>query len=109
MSLTGPQRRQLFQALLTAFPTQGELERVLGLHLNVRLATIAGGNNLNDIVFKVIEWAESRNRVTELVQAALAENEDLPILRTVATDLGVPVTPSVAESSLQATPVATTP
>jgi len=74
MELAGSQRRQLIDALVSAFPTPGALKQMLSFRLNLDLETIASGSNYTEVMFSLVRWAESRNRLDELVREALAEN-----------------------------------
>ncbi len=74
MNLSGPQRQKLQEALISAFPNPFKLRQMLSFGLNKSLNTIAGGQNLDEIVFKLIETAESENWVKDLITAALESN-----------------------------------
>jgi hypothetical protein len=82
--LTGPQRRQLFDALLSAFPTATDLERMVTFGLNENLARITTGSSLRDMVFSLMTWAEAQGRIEELVREALAANPGNAALRAFA-------------------------
>ncbi len=47
---------------------------MLSFHLNESLDSIAGGGNMEQIVFELKKWAQSRNKLKQLIQAALEEN-----------------------------------
>ncbi len=72
--LTGTQVNELSNALLNAFPERGALAQLVRIGLDDRLDEITNGKNLRDTVFELIEWAEARGRIAELVAAARAEN-----------------------------------
>jgi len=73
-TMTGPLRRELHEALLSAFPTLGAFERMLNFALNVQLEQIARtDSNASDTMFDVIRWAEANGRVEQLIEAAVAE------------------------------------
>src|SRR5690349_16846799 len=74
MELTGEEIEQLIEALLSAFPTLISLEMMTRTKLDERLAHIAGGSNLKEIVFNLIQWAESYGRMEDLVAYAIAAN-----------------------------------
>jgi WD40 repeat protein len=73
MKLSRESYRQLHSALLDAFPKQANLEMVVRYHLELNPAEIEG-TNLKDFVFNLIAWAESQDRVDELLAGARAEN-----------------------------------
>ena len=57
--LTGTQLQQLQRALLSAFPTRVALAQMVRHGLDESLDAIATGN-LNDTIFQLIEWANSK-------------------------------------------------
>lgn len=85
--MNGEQQRRLHEALLAAFPDMSSLQRMVKFGLNENLNTIANTTRLNDAVFDLLQWAESRNKITELVVAARNSNPDNPALRRVAEEL----------------------
>ena len=74
MKLTGQQIGLLHDALLDAFD-EGELRRLVRIKLDKNLNAIAGGSNLSEIIFNLIEWAERTGRTADLIQAAASERE----------------------------------
>jgi hypothetical protein len=79
-SLSGEQREKLQEALIDAFPDKSSLERMLSFRLNKNLNSIAGGNNLGEIVFQLITTAESQGWLPDLVRAARKSNPGNPRL-----------------------------
>lgn len=69
MKLQRQQFTALRNALLQAFPSYPELAMVVREELDENLAAITGGDNLAVITFGLIQWAESRGRVLELLDA----------------------------------------
>ncbi len=84
MSLTGPQRQQLQQALFRAFPTEASLRQMVMHQFSINLAVIAGGENLSNITFDLIQWAISQRRTDELIGGAIAANPFNPDLQAFA-------------------------
>lgn len=85
LKLTGPQVKQLADALMEAFPAQAALSRMVRYGLNENLAAIVGGGSLNEMVFDLITlWAEPQARTDELIVAARESNPRNPALRVVA-------------------------
>jgi hypothetical protein len=80
---SGVARVALYRALLSAFPQEGELERMLDLGMGIRLAEIASGN-LSNRVHAVVTFAEARGLTSALVRAALTANPENPELRALA-------------------------
>jgi WD40 repeat protein/predicted Ser/Thr protein kinase len=74
MSLSGQQCRQLQSALIDAFSTIALLEQMLLYELNKSLKAIAGEGSLQEIVFKLIQEADSQGWVEKLICAAYASN-----------------------------------
>jgi hypothetical protein len=87
MRLSGQQRRILQEALIGAFPYKSSLKQMLSFGLDKNLDAIAGGNNLQDIVFTVIEAAEAQGWVEDLVRAAREQNPGNPALKAIAQEL----------------------
>ncbi len=88
MQLTGKQRKQLQQALVSAFPTHGKLVQMVSFQLDANLDTIAGGQNYLEVVFNLIAWAEAEGRLEDLVTAARFQNSGNSSLRECAEQLG---------------------
>lgn len=86
--LTGRQHRQLSDALLNAF-SGSELQQLVRVGLEENLNAIAGGSNLSETVFNLIEWAERRGRTAALLRAARNERPQDPALRALQSELGL--------------------
>ncbi|MCW5317712.1 CHAT domain-containing protein [Nostoc sp. KVJ3] len=84
MGLSGQQRKELQDALIDAFPNTAFLEQMLSFELDKNLRAIAGEGSLQDIVFKLIQTANSQGWVEDLVHAAYNSNPGNPKLRTIA-------------------------
>lgn len=74
MNLSGQQRKGLQDALVSAFPTRVSLEQMMSFELDKNLAAIAGGDNLQEIVFRLIQAAQAEGWVEDLVRAACKVN-----------------------------------
>ncbi|MGV3517229.1 effector-associated domain EAD1-containing protein [Luteitalea sp.] len=72
-TLDGRQKKALHAALRHAFPRPAALERLVEFHLDEHLAVIAGEGALDDVIFRVIAWAEAHGRLAALVNGARAE------------------------------------
>ncbi len=99
IKLFGEQRKKLQEALIHAFPTLASLEQMLSFELNKNLDTIAGKNDLKDVVFNLIKTAEAQGWVEELVRAARKINPGNLNLQAIAQELlpNHQATPSVKE------------
>lgn len=89
MRLTGQQYEQLTKALLDAFPSQGKLAQLVTFRLEKNLNAIAIGNDLKEIIFKLIETAQAEGWVTELVTAARQSNPGNPSLFAFAQEFNL--------------------
>ena len=52
------QRRELYDALIAAFPTSAVLGQMVSFGLGENINVIAGGSSLSEIAFNLIQWAE---------------------------------------------------
>jgi len=87
--LNGNQQRELNDALLSAFPSEGELARMVRFGLNRNLAELAPGGDLRQIVFALVQRLEAENGIHTLLIAALQENSRNLALRAFASGIGV--------------------
>ncbi|KYC37025.1 hypothetical protein WA1_46120 [Scytonema hofmannii PCC 7110] len=85
--LLGSQKKQFIDALMDAFRSKNSLEMMLSDKLDWNLNQIVGGNNYEDIVFSLIDYAEDREKLIELLEAAKRANPDNPKLRNFYVDL----------------------
>jgi Effector-associated domain 1/CHAT domain len=74
MIINGPQKKKLQEALINAFPNTASLEQMLSFELDINLRAIAGEGSLQDIVFQLIQTAESQGWIEDLVCKALNSN-----------------------------------
>ena len=75
-------RHQLYDAIKSAYRSSMALEQMLKFELDVNLTDIVGlSNGMSAIVFRLIEWAEERGRIEELVGAAYRDNPHNAMLR----------------------------
>ena len=89
MYLSGQQLKKLQEALINAFPNPASLEHMLTFELNKNLKAIAGEGSLQDVVFKLIQAANSQGWVKELIIAALNSNSGNPKLKAFAKKIGI--------------------
>jgi formylglycine-generating enzyme required for sulfatase activity len=80
MALTGPQFDLLQNAVLAGYD-EASLRRLARVALGEQLDQIAGGANLTEQVFNLIEWSERAGRVAELIAAAGDQNPGNPALQ----------------------------
>lgn len=74
MNLSSQQCKNLRNALIDAFPDKASLERMLWFQLEKSLDVIAGGNNLQEIVFNLIKKSKAENWTDSLIFAARKSN-----------------------------------
>lgn len=72
--LSPAEKEELAEALISAFPSQATLRRMLDYKLGLNLERIAGNGSLDDIVQQIITRAESRNELRELLAGAHDDN-----------------------------------
>ncbi len=66
---------------MDAFRSEKALEMMLSYELNWKLNQISGGNNYEEIVFSLIDYAEAQGQLIELLEAAKRANPGNPKLR----------------------------
>ena len=89
MELTGDRHHQIEEALLSAFPSMDALQRMVRHELNINLNAISSGRNLRDVVFNLIQWAESRGQLEALLRGARAVNPGNPQLSEVVSKIDI--------------------
>jgi formylglycine-generating enzyme required for sulfatase activity len=78
----------LLEGLLSAYRRHQDLRQMVRLRLGENLEAIAGtgGQNLNDIVFNLIEWAQANGRARELATKAYQDKPENERLKKLAAD-----------------------
>ena len=90
LSLDGPNRQTLRNALLSAFPSWSTLRQMTSDYLDLPLATVtAEHNDLQTQAFELIEWAQARGKLSDLVIGARYANADNPALYVFAQQIGL--------------------
>jgi hypothetical protein len=88
MTLTTSDRKRLIDALVSAFPTKGALERMVLFHLDFRLGhKVNLDAGLEQVVFDLIDVVEQRSEVHRLVAGAALERPDHDGLKAFCVDL----------------------
>ena len=85
--LSGQEREKLWKAILDAYPNKANLKMMLSFKLETKLDEIAGGEDLNEVIFNLIEWAESQGQSKELVKAACEGNPGNQKLQDIRKEL----------------------
>lgn len=91
MKLNGTQLKQLQKALEAVFLKREELERAVFYGLDNPLEKISGNSDLSAAIFDVIRWAESRNCLDHLIDAAREHNPDSSELRAFVEQVWKPL------------------
>ena len=79
--ISGAERLQLCEALLSAFSNYGQLTEMVRYRLDENLHAIAGTGTLKERVYELIEWAVAEGRIEELVEQAYSAKPGNPKLR----------------------------
>ncbi len=87
MSLSGEDFKKLQEAMLQAYPNKGDLEQMVRFYLDNNLDAIAGGNTIQEIIFKLIQRAEARGKLKDLLNAILKDRPDNLQLKTTVKEL----------------------
>ncbi|NEO47489.1 MAG: hypothetical protein F6K55_26550 [Moorea sp. SIO4A3] len=66
--------KQIESALCSAFPSEMKLAMMLRHQFSQNLAQVASGGNLNEIVYNLVEYFNTRNSLEKLIKNALKEN-----------------------------------
>ncbi|MDJ0774664.1 MAG: AAA-like domain-containing protein, partial [Mastigocoleus sp. MO_167.B18] len=86
MNISGQQSKKLTNALMDAFPDKASLEQMLSYELDKNLDSIAGGSNLQVIVFNLIKVSKAENWIEDLIGAARSSNPGNTSLKAVSDE-----------------------
>lgn len=89
MELKGQQRQKFMDVLLAAFPTRNKLATMLSVRLEKNLDAIAMGDDLTDIVFRLLQTAEAQGWTFRLLNAARESCPDNSNLLAFAQQYGL--------------------
>jgi hypothetical protein len=106
IELRGPEFLQLEEALASAFPGRNDLERMVRFKLDENLEQIAGAGFYSDVLFRLIQWAESHGRIPDLVTAARETNPGNVMLQQFEDVLEGKLAPSSESETARANPCA---
>src|SRR4051812_1206077 len=83
-ALTGPQTKQLVEAILDGFD-QASLQHILLYELNVQLNHIAGDGPFRQVAFEAVRWVDAQGLVPDLLTAlAKARPHNTAVQKAVA-------------------------
>jgi hypothetical protein len=74
-------RKDFREALQQAYPSAMGLQIFVDEALNENLAELAGGGNLREITFNLVDWAKAQGRLDELYQTFKRENPSYPVIK----------------------------
>ncbi|MBR8836692.1 MAG: hypothetical protein DSM106950_22415 [Stigonema ocellatum SAG 48.90 = DSM 106950] len=74
MNLSGSERKELHTAILDAYRSESALDMAVNFELDEKLNEIAGGENLTDVTFYLIQWAEKSGKLKDLIKALSNRN-----------------------------------
>ncbi|MCA6621510.1 MAG: hypothetical protein IM542_02755 [Pseudanabaena sp. M165S2SP1A06QC] len=83
MELSSSEQKELYDALLSAFPSFGNLKAMVFFDLEENLEGIAGSGILEDVVLNLLVWVKSRGKFQELIKAAYSSNKGNPKLEAI--------------------------
>ena len=93
-NLSPKEEERLEKALLSAFPSCGELERMLQHKMSVNLNEIVREDlDLTTTAHKLVRWAISQGRIVELIKSARKQNPGNPELKAFYQDFVGPTLP----------------
>ena len=87
MKLSGDIRKKIRQGILSAYPSITKLKMMVDDELGHNLDAIAGGGNLEVVVFNLIITAESQGWLEDLIRAASNSNPGNSDLKDIAEKL----------------------
>lgn len=87
MKLSNKQHKKLREALIDAFPSKFLLEQMLLNSLDKNLDRIAGGANLEEIVFNLVKVAIAKGWIQDLITSAYEENPENLSLQAICQEI----------------------
>ncbi|MEM7127263.1 MAG: effector-associated domain EAD1-containing protein [Chloroflexota bacterium] len=86
MKLDEQHIRQIYDALLSGYPTHSDLARLVRFGLNENLEAIAQPSNLQDTCLELVKWSEARGSIHKLIESACKENPGNEQLQRLSRD-----------------------
>lgn len=75
MTLNGKDLEELIDAIISAYPRESDLEKIVRFDLNENLSQISSGDNYDNLVFNLItQWAEPQGKLDDLIKASHKRN-----------------------------------
>lgn len=85
MNWSGQQLKALHQALLSAYPVEAKLQRMLRIEMDLQLNAVAGGESYGDKLFSLIQAMKAEGRLPELLASAYRKNPGNPKLQALGS------------------------
>lgn len=96
MQLNSSQLKQSFEAFLDAFPEKLKLRNFLMLEMVYDIDRL-DGDGLDDIILSMIKEFESNGRIIELLDKAIQNKSNNPLLKSARNSLTVPIIASAGD------------
>ena len=87
MSISGQDLEKLRDALIDAFPNKASIEQMLLFKLDKNLDAIAGGSNVQEVIFYLIKESKAENWTKDLIVAARESNPGNSSLEAIAEEI----------------------
>jgi hypothetical protein len=88
--MTGPELRQLREAIVSAFPSPHSLKVAVDLELDTSLDQITSGTGpYTAVVYDLLRWAEAHGTTGRLIRALVDQNAGNPELRKAAEQMNL--------------------
>jgi V8-like Glu-specific endopeptidase len=81
LKLSNDERKQLREAIESAYPKPGDLERFVDEELNINLATISTAGSHRTVIFELIKWAIAKGHTADLILALNRDTQNQDIQR----------------------------
>ena len=100
MKLSGEDGKKLFKAILDSYTDIADLEMLVRFEMNESLQAIAGGHNNKQKFFKLIQWAESTDKLNLLVKTLSQDRPQQQVFREINNKLNPSVFNNIKELSV---------
>lgn len=82
IKIDGDRHLTICEALLDGYRTHSQLKMMVSHRVNENLNAIAGGQNLEEVTFNLVDWADRTGKISELILGAWSHNRDNEMLRS---------------------------
>ena len=84
---TGQILKEFRNVIISAYPKKINLKMMDSDELDENLDLISTGENIEEVVFELIQWAKSKNKLEQLVKAACESNPGNQQLQRISKEL----------------------